>query len=659
VAPRISVIVAVYNPGPHFDDLIDSFLRQSLPPEQFEVLLCDDGSDEATQERLDAVSAKHSHLKVIKLEHSGWPGTPRNVGIDTAAGKYVFFCDHDDTFGDEALERLANYADENQSDVVVGKLTGAGRTLPRGMFRENIPNAVLGRDPLLEILTPHKLFRTEFIREHGIRFPDGKVRLEDHMFVMKAYFAAERISILADYPCYYWTKRTDQPSASANLIVPEYYYRYLGVVLDIVEENVPPGPERDAMIQHWYRGKVLKRLAGRHLLRYTDEYRTELLDCARSFTLSRFSPAVDKYLTFPMRIRSALLRANRVDGLLRLAEIESSLTSSARVTSIRWDDDNRLRLDVEARVYFEDGSDLEFDPSSAGTLPLDAVPAIAESTVAHTEDAESPVVESVEGDAPAEQSPADESVTAEPTAAESSTESPSTETASTESPSTEFPSTEPGAAEPIAGSPSPEQSQSSPDSASAGPSAAESAASEPTQWRWRPPQALPPEVVTDDLLEAGADLQASRIEVFVRARHDGSDYVQPEENTETRVGPGVLRTTITIDPRTARAGRAVTKYSDLVALVNYVGWNFGTSLRIDPEILAAANLSERVIGRRVFTVGTRGTDRLFLRARRLPPAPKPIPPVVVKASPVLRVRVVGQARRVAGQVRRRLLSFMQ
>jgi glycosyltransferase involved in cell wall biosynthesis len=72
---------------------------------------------------------------VLKLEHVGWPGSPRNVGIDTAQGKYVFFCDHDDSFGDEALQRLTDYAEQNTSDVVIGKLTGVGRVLPRGIFR--------------------------------------------------------------------------------------------------------------------------------------------------------------------------------------------------------------------------------------------------------------------------------------------------------------------------------------------------------------------------------------------------------------------------------------------------------------------------------------------------------------------------------------------
>jgi glycosyltransferase involved in cell wall biosynthesis len=542
LGPRISVIVAVYNPGQHFDDLIDSFLRQTLPPDQFEVLLCDDGSDEATQGRLAAVSAAHPHLKVIELEHSGWPGTPRNAGIDAAAGKYVFFCDHDDRMGDEALQRLADYADENHSDVVVGKLVGVGRALPRNMFRANVPNAVLGTDPLLEILTPHKLFRTEFIRENGIRFPDGKVRLEDHMFVMRSYFAAQKVSILADYPCYYWTKRQDRPSASATVIEPEYYYRHLETVLDIVEENEPPGPDRDAMLQHWYRGKILKRLAGRLMLRYSDEYRTDLLNVVGPLVAKRFPASVDQYLAFPMRVRSALLRADQAPALLALAQVEAGLKASARVTSITWDEARCLRIEVEAEVRFEDGSELAFVPDHTGG------------------------------------------------------------------------------------------------------------------WVWRPPTALTEAgtVLTDDVLQVGSDLAGSRIEVFVRARHDGADYVQPVVEPQPQTEPGVLRTTVVIDPRSARAGRPVTRFSDLVVQVTYVGWNFGTALRISAEALAAAELSEQVIGRRAFTLGTRGTDRLFVQARRLPVVAKPVSPAVAAVAAPIRRRVIRKVRRVIAAARTRL-----
>ncbi|CAM5308147.1 hypothetical protein SFUMM280S_10784 [Streptomyces fumanus] len=45
---KVSVIVPVYNPGTCIEDCIASLQRQSLPPEEYEVVFVDDGSTDAT-----------------------------------------------------------------------------------------------------------------------------------------------------------------------------------------------------------------------------------------------------------------------------------------------------------------------------------------------------------------------------------------------------------------------------------------------------------------------------------------------------------------------------------------------------------------------------------------------------------------------------------
>ena len=107
----MSVVVPVFRPGPSFDDLIASLDRQTLGTSAFEVLLCDDGSGEPTGARLAAIARDRPHVRVLSLEHSGWPGMPRNHGVDAARGTYVQFVDQDDWLFDEALE-LARLAQE-------------------------------------------------------------------------------------------------------------------------------------------------------------------------------------------------------------------------------------------------------------------------------------------------------------------------------------------------------------------------------------------------------------------------------------------------------------------------------------------------------------------------------------------------------------------
>src|SRR5690348_3643684 len=116
---KVSVVVPVYNTGPHIEALVDSLVGQTLPQDEFEVIFADDGSTDATPARLDELAAQRPNMSVIHLPNSGWPGRPRNVGTDAARGEYVLYVDHDDWLGREALRRMTDYARENGSDIVI------------------------------------------------------------------------------------------------------------------------------------------------------------------------------------------------------------------------------------------------------------------------------------------------------------------------------------------------------------------------------------------------------------------------------------------------------------------------------------------------------------------------------------------------------------
>src|SRR5215213_4069019 len=153
--PNVSVIVPVYNPGSHIDDCIDSLLGQTLPAGELELIFVDDGSTDATPARLDALAARHAHVRVEHIPNSGWPGKPRNLGLDMATGEYVFFVDNDDWLERDALERLYTTAEQDRADIVIGKVVGHGKRVPRVLFASNRHGEPFDDPVLLRLLTPH------------------------------------------------------------------------------------------------------------------------------------------------------------------------------------------------------------------------------------------------------------------------------------------------------------------------------------------------------------------------------------------------------------------------------------------------------------------------------------------------------------------------
>ncbi|MEV5904966.1 glycosyltransferase [Streptomyces sp. NPDC052127] len=361
---KVSVIVPVYNPGPYIEDCLASLLRQSLPPDEYEVIFVDDGSTDATPALLDAAAAEDPRIRVVHQENSGWAGKPRNVGIDVSRGEYVMFVDNDDHLGDEALERMYAYGVANAADVVVGKMAGKGRSVPVELFRTNRPHATVENAPLIDSLTPHKMLRRAFLDRTGLRFPEGRRRLEDHVFVTEAYLRADNVSVLSDYVCYYHVRRDDAANAGFRRFDPVGYFKNLREALDVVERYTEPGPLRDRLFRRWLRVEMVERLRGKRFLGLPEDYRRELFEEIHSVVVERFGPGVAAPLQPTQRVVAALAADGRYDDVVAFAEWEAGVGLALDPEDVTWRG-GVLRIAFAAELT-HDGGPMTF-PSAGGS----------------------------------------------------------------------------------------------------------------------------------------------------------------------------------------------------------------------------------------------------------------------------------------------------
>lgn len=94
--PLVSVVVSTYNRPARLSRLLASLMDQSLAPEQFEVIVVDNGSDSDTTQLLAAESLRSGlQLRSIRHEHTLGPAGGRNSGWRTARAPLVAFTDDD------------------------------------------------------------------------------------------------------------------------------------------------------------------------------------------------------------------------------------------------------------------------------------------------------------------------------------------------------------------------------------------------------------------------------------------------------------------------------------------------------------------------------------------------------------------------------------
>jgi poly(ribitol-phosphate) beta-N-acetylglucosaminyltransferase len=347
---KVSVVIPVYNPGRYIEPCVESLLRQSMPADEYEIIFVDDGSTDETPAYLDQLATDQPNVRAIHISNSGWPGKPRNVGVDVAAGEYVQFVDQDDHLAADALRQLYAMGARNGSDIVIGKVASNFRGVPHGVFRANREKCTIYDFNLIDSLTPHKMFRTEFLRDTGIKYAEGKRRLEDQLYMVETYFAAKVVSILGSYTCYYYSRRDDGKNAGTARLVPSGYYGNLREVLDVVNANTEPGEFRDKLVRRFYRVEMLGRISEPSMVKYDDDHRAELIDEIDKLVADFVTDGVHNGLPGVLRLRSTLLRRDLRPELVELARRCQNVGAVARLDDLAWQPDGRMSLAVTAEL---------------------------------------------------------------------------------------------------------------------------------------------------------------------------------------------------------------------------------------------------------------------------------------------------------------------
>jgi|GEM_PF-5561193 len=115
--PSLSIVTPVHNGARHLAATVESILNQSLA--DFEYILIDDGSTDASPEILAAYAAKDTRIRVITQSNQGIAHS-RNRGFIEARADVVAFLDHDDIALPERMARQLTLLSERSDITAVG-----------------------------------------------------------------------------------------------------------------------------------------------------------------------------------------------------------------------------------------------------------------------------------------------------------------------------------------------------------------------------------------------------------------------------------------------------------------------------------------------------------------------------------------------------------
>lgn len=103
----VSIIMPAYNSEEYISESINSIINQTY--QNWELLITDDCSNDDTVEVVKKCVLNDKRVKLFKLTENSGAGVARNNGIRYAKGRYIAFCDSDDTWKPQKLEKQLNF----------------------------------------------------------------------------------------------------------------------------------------------------------------------------------------------------------------------------------------------------------------------------------------------------------------------------------------------------------------------------------------------------------------------------------------------------------------------------------------------------------------------------------------------------------------------
>lgn len=172
--PLISIIIPCFCSQNTIERCLNSIKKQSY--ENYEIIIIDDNSTDNTCFLIE--NMKFKEVRMRKNDENFGAPFCRNLGINMAKGSIVVFIDSDDWIDSHYLENLAQSLIENNSDLVVARLTRhskekiskEGLALPERLSKKEFVKCLLTRT-----ITPvcyGKAFKREFLVTNSLLFVD-------------------------------------------------------------------------------------------------------------------------------------------------------------------------------------------------------------------------------------------------------------------------------------------------------------------------------------------------------------------------------------------------------------------------------------------------------------------------------------------------------
>lgn len=256
----LSIVVPVYNVAKYLPKCLDSLLNQDIGLDDYEIIVVNDGSTDASGEIAQDYAGRFSNIVLLNQENKGLSAA-RNSGIGSAKGKYIQFVDSDDYLQPNVLKSLVEKMERDSLDILRFNYQNVNEKYE--VFNPNKINKpfVDYRDEVCDGLTflnerlgyacyaVQFIIKAELLMPHENRFREGML-FEDTEWTPRILTLAHRMTSVETI-VYNYLQREGSITQSVDKTKKEKSIKDRLMLLDLLQSQMQNLQDR-----RWHKGMV-------------------------------------------------------------------------------------------------------------------------------------------------------------------------------------------------------------------------------------------------------------------------------------------------------------------------------------------------------------------------------------------------------------------
>ena len=212
--PLVTISIPIYHCENHIISCLQSVVNQIY--KNIEIQLVDDLGNDNSMQMAEGFIKEHPdfNFKILKNEKNSGLSVVRNVGINNAQGKYIFFLDSDDEITPDCISKMVEIAEREKVQMVCGNV----RTLKLDTLEEVnafklaiTEEKIEGNKQIFDLFVQgkfpvpswNKLILLDFLKKNQLYFTPG-LFAQDSLQSFETALVLESVCFLQDYTYIYY-----------------------------------------------------------------------------------------------------------------------------------------------------------------------------------------------------------------------------------------------------------------------------------------------------------------------------------------------------------------------------------------------------------------------------------------------------------------------